>query len=156
MSNARKVGSRTEIASKTNLSASYKSKELNKKIKHTYEANAINKKVNTETKINGNTISYLPAMNLRYSIANQNSNDSSLKTDQIKHSLRNGLWHAYLTALLFELSDKAHKNAVNLSNISEIFNNLSQNLTREIVSSSIKCNNKQIMIRENNLYLRCD
>ncbi len=154
LSNARRAGARTEIIGKTNLKITYEPQELNKVIELIYEAHAINRRVNTETRLNGKTISSLPAMNLRYAIEDQGVADSA-GAGLMGYSLRNGIWYAYLTAILFELADMAHGHAINISNINEIFDNIAQSLTRELVSSSVSCRQKQIMIRSNNLYLKC-
>ena len=155
LSNARRIGPSTEMISKINLDSEFKPAALSEKIQLSYEAYAINRRINTETTFNEDTISCLPALNLRYSIDDQHDYDT-LNVDQTSFSLRNGIWYAYLTAIFFELTDMAHGSAVNLANINEIFDNFAQNLTREIVTSSVKCNQKRIMIQSNNLYLKCD
>ncbi len=153
-SNARRIGTRTEIISKVNFKTSYEPDGLNGIMEFSYEAHAVNRRVNTTNKFNGKTISSIPALNLRYTIENHDGADS-VRTDLIGYSLRNGIWYAYLTAILFELADMAHGNAIHVSNISEIFDNTAQDFTRELVSSSVSCKQKQIMIRSNNLYLKC-
>ncbi len=154
LSNARRVGTRTEMISKTNLKMTCELYELNKAIELCYEVHAINRRVNTETRLNGETISSLPAMNLRYATEGRSTTDS-VAINIINHSMRNGIWYAYLTAILFELADMAYGYAVNISNIHEMFDNTAQTLTREIISGSASCKQKQIMIRSNNLYLKC-
>ncbi len=154
MSNARRVGTRTEMVSKTDLKTKYRCEKLNKVIELSYEANAISRRVNTETQLNGKKISSLPAINLRYVVENENTQDT-IRTEQMSYSLRNGIWYSYLTAIMFELADMAHGNAFNVANIHEIFDDIMQNLTREIVSNYVSCEQLQLMIRSNNLFLNC-
>ena len=153
MSNARRVGTRTEMVSKANLKTTYISEELNEEIELSYKAHAINRRVNTESTLNGKTISALPALSLRYAMENQPAEDS-ISIDMAGYSLRNGLWYAYISSIMFELADAAHGQAINISNINEIFDNMVQNLTREIVSNSVTSKKQQVMIRSNNLYMQ--
>ena len=155
MSNARRVGSRTEMVSKANLKTTYISDELNEEIELSYKTHAINRRVNTETILNGKPISSLPALSLRYSMESQAAEDS-VSIDLTGYSLRNGLWYAYITSIMFELADAAHGQAINISNIHEIFDNMVQNLTREIVSNSVNSRQQQVTIRSNNLYMLYD
>lgn len=153
MSNARRVGTRTEMVSKSDIDISYKSDEQEIDFLLYYETHAINRRINSETKLNESTISSLPALGLRYAVENQNEDEPY--DGQISYSLRNGIWYAYITAVMFELADMAHGYAIHISNIHDIFDHITQNLTREVVSNHVSCQQKTIKIRANNLYINC-
>lgn len=117
-----------------------------------YFSLAINRITNTEASRNGKLISELPALRLNYSIEEAENNDFE---NIMGYRLDNGLWYAYITAIFFELADKSHGNPVHFSNLSDIFNNNIRNLNRELVLSKMSCVNKQILIKDNQLFLKC-
>lgn len=163
ISHARRYGNSTELVSRSNLNIKLDDAARGIYFNTDYQHHAINKIINTETRINGVNISSLPAMSLKYVIDGESENIDDGQTVQANpvnrsfgFSLRHGLWYAYYTAILFQLSDKAYGDAVNVYNLNELFNRFTQNLTREVVKNQVDCLDAKITIHDNQLFLECE
>ena len=157
VSHARRSGNSTELIARGLLEIELDSPGQGLFFNHDYESHAINKIVNTESIVNGQTIASLPAMSLKYNV-NESDHHGGLPPDMegiMGFSLRNGLWYAYLNAILFELAEKSYGSAINVSNVNDMFQDISENLTRELVQNNVHCLDVKITINENNLYLIC-
>jgi hypothetical protein len=124
---------------------------------HHFLSYAINKIINTETTINDELISELPALSLKYASYDDVGKEDFLRDEKMMgYSLRNGIWYAYLTAIFFELADKVHGNAVHISKLQDVFNTNLRTLNREVVSAKVDCERKKIIFFDNQLFIKCD
>lgn len=157
VSHARRSGNSTELIARGMLEIELDDPEKGMLFSHDYKTHAINKIVNTESRVNGQTIASLPAMSLKY-VVNDSIENNRLPSEMegiMGFSLRNGLWYAYLNAILFELAEKSYGNAINVSNVNDLFQDIAENLTRELVQNQVNCIERKMVIHDNDLYLIC-
>lgn len=120
---------------------------------YAHQYTRVNRIVNSQTAIGGKIISDLPALNLRYVATSAQAADpgADLAVRQ-GHSLRNGLWHAMLTAMLCKINDQAHQGSIQLRQIGDVYGQTMFFLSNELVSTTVHSSAPVIRLQDNALF----
>lgn len=99
----------------------------------------INQITNSRTLENNILVSDLPSLRLRYRNTDGNNQISADNDSIVPYGkcLNNGLWHAWVSGFLHELADFCHQGSIHFSNISDIYQQLSQSLSREYANKRL-------------------
>ncbi len=151
-SRATASGNRIQIDEQLNMDVYTDNDTVNAYYSHQYKK--INRITNTLTKLSGDTISDMPALNLRYT-RQSNTPDPSAADDHIlmKQPLHNGLWHAMLTIMLGTVADMAHTGSIHFKQVGDLYQSLMMSLSTELVSTTITLPALEFSIDNNHLYV---
>lgn len=120
--------------------------------RHDYFFRSVNQIVNTQSLLDGESVSELPALNLRYSPPGEAEANKDINSLQ-GYSLRSGLWHAIITSMLGTLNDQAHEGSIQLRQVGDVHNRLRAFLSNELVISTVRLSAPVFHVDQNRLYL---
>ncbi len=114
----------------------------------------INRIVNSHTHLNNETVTDLPALNLRYALPlNFEPDENLVMKEHFGFGLRNGLWHAMLTAILSKINDEAHRGSIQFRQVGDVYDRIMQFMSNELVSTTVQSSLPVFHVVDNELFL---
>ncbi len=148
-SQAFSAGPRMQIDEQLNLELTPHHNMPGRRYVHQYAV--INRMVNAQTLMDGEVVSDLPAMNLRYARASADRTTEQDSSVQQGQHMRNGVWHALLAGMLGAMVDGAHTGSIHFRHVGEVYDILLRTMSSEMVTTALRSSPPVLDLEHNRL-----